>query len=181
MSDHLRETRIDGERVYDGQVVKLEVDRVRLPDGRESVREVVRHPGAVMVVPLTDDGRVVMVRQHRYCTGEALLELPAGTLEPGEEPLACAQRELVEETGYQARDWRHLASFYTTPGFTDELIHCYLASGITLGERAGGDEDELIELAMLPLSSAQTLARRGEIRDAKTMVGLLLTKVDEGR
>lgn len=179
MTEHLAETRLDGERVYDGRVVTLEVDRVALPDGGESRREVVRHPGAVMIVPLTDDGRVVMVRQFRYCVGEALLELPAGTLAPGEEPADCARRELAEETGLSAAEWRLLATFYTTPGFTDEVIHCYLARRLADGATATPDADETIETVLLPLSSAQTLARRGELRDAKTMVGLLLAPLDD--
>lgn len=175
MGDELGEVRIGGERVYDGRVVKLDVDRVRLADGLESRREVVRHPGATMVVPLLDDGRVVMVRQFRYATGETLLELPAGTLDhPGEEPLECARRELAEETGLTAREWRLLASFYTTPGFTDERIWCFLATGIASDAVARPDADERIETVMMPLSSAQALARRGEIHDAKTIVGLML-------
>lgn len=178
MSEQLRETRIDGKRIYDGRAVKLDVDQIRLPDGNETVREVVRHPGAVMIVPLTSDGRVILVRQYRYCAGQALLELPAGTLDPGEEPLACARRELHEETGYTSREWHHVTTFYTTPGFTDELIHLFFARDVEPDGEGGGIEDETIETVMMPLSSAQTLARRGEIHDAKTMVGLLLAQVD---
>ncbi len=167
------EQRIASERKYDGRVVKLDVDRVRLDDGRESVREVIRHPGAVLIVPVFDDGRVLMIRQHRYAPGCELLELPAGTLDhAGESLVDAARRELAEETGYSAREWRLLTSFYTTPGFTDELIHCFLATGLAPGATGEPDEDEQIEPVLLPLAEARAMARRGEIRDAKTMVGL---------
>ncbi|MCC7493173.1 MAG: NUDIX hydrolase [Fimbriimonadaceae bacterium] len=176
----MSESTLTSQRIYDGRVVHLDVDQVALAKGGQSVREVVRHPGAVMVVPVTADGRVVLVRQYRYAAGEALLELPAGTLDhPGEDPLACAQRELAEETGYQATQWRLLASFYTAPGFCTELIHCFLASDVTPGAVAEADADEDIELVMMPLSSAKTLARRGELRDAKTICGLLLAPFDD--
>jgi len=167
------EQRIASERKYDGRVVKLDVDRVRLDDGRESVREVIRHPGAVLIVPVFDDGRVLMIRQHRYAPGCDLLELPAGTLDhAGESLVDAARRELAEETGYSAREWRLLTSFYTTPGFTDELIHCFLATGLAEDAAGEPDADEQIEPVVLPLAEARAMARRGEIRDAKTMVGL---------
>lgn len=178
MSDHLTETRLSSETIFQGRAVRLERDRVRLPDGTESVREVVRHPGAVVIVGLLADQRVVMIRQHRYCVGEALLELPAGTLEAGEDPLDCARRELAEETGYQSDDWTAVTSFYTTPGFTDERIHCFLARDLRPGAAGEADEDERIETVLMPLSAAQTMARRGELRDAKTMVALLLCRHD---
>jgi len=178
MSDHLTETRLSSERIFTGRAVKLDVDRVRLPDGTESVREVIRHPGAVVIVGLLADQRVVMIRQHRYCVGQELLELPAGTLEAGEDPAECARRELAEETGYQSDDWTKITSFYTTPGFTDELIHCYLAKNLQPGGVGEMDEDERIETVTMPLSSAQTMARRGELHDAKTMVALLLCRHD---
>lgn len=174
----MAETQLSSRSVYDGRVVHLAVDQVRLADGSESVREVIRHPGAVVIVPLHDDGRVVLIRQFRYAAGEALLELPAGTLEPGEDPLACAQRELAEETGLAAAEWRLLSSFYSAPGFCTELLHCYLARGLTPAV-AEADADEEIETVVMPLSAAQTLARRGELRDAKTIAGLLLIHVEE--
>ena len=178
MSDHLNETQIGTERIFEGRAVKLDVDQVRLADGTETVREVVRHPGAVLIVGLLPDQRVVMVRQYRYCVGEPLLELPAGTLEPGEDPLDCARRELAEETGYQSDEWTKIATFYTTPGFTDEQIHCFVGRNLLAGGEGEADEDERIETVLMPLSSAQTLARRGELHDAKSMVGLLLCRHD---
>ncbi len=178
MSEHLTETRLSSETIFEGRAVRLEVDRVRLPDGTESVREVIRHPGAVVIVGLLADQRVVMIRQHRYCVGEALLELPAGTLEAGENPDDCARRELAEETGYQSDDWTRIATFYTTPGFTDELIHGYLARNLQPGAVGEADEDERIETVLMPLSAAQTMARRGDLHDAKTMLALLLCRHD---
>jgi ADP-ribose pyrophosphatase len=174
MSEH--EQRVSGRRVYDGAIVRLDVDNVRLPGGHETVREVIRHDGAVVVVPLTDDGNVVLVRQFRYAVGQSLLELPAGKLDvAGESALECARRELREETGLDADDWRRLTSFFTTPGFTDERIHCYLASGLrTTGEEATTDPDEIIDVQLRPLSEAVTAISTGEIQDAKTIVGILL-------
>ncbi|MBI2300224.1 MAG: NUDIX hydrolase [Armatimonadetes bacterium] len=169
-----RVERIGTRRVHDGRVLRLDVDLVRLPGGGESVREVIRHHGAVVIVPLRDDGQVVMVRQFRYAAGEELLELPAGTLGPGEEPLACAKRELAEETGHAAREWRLLASFFSSPGFCDELLHCYLAEGAAPGATGHQDEDEDCKPVLLPLAEARAMARRGELHDAKTIAGLLL-------
>ena len=175
-----REHRLEGERVYSGCIVRLDVDRVRLGSGVETIREVVRHPGASLVVPVLDDGRVVFVRQYRYAVAETLIELPAGKLDTtGEEPLACAQRELAEETGYAARTWRRLGEFYTTPGFTDEKIHCYLATGLLPAQGRSADEDECIEVVTVPMSEAIELVRRGAIRDAKTIAALLLVQMSQ--
>ncbi len=175
MSD-LREWRIDGHRAYDGRVVSVDVDRVRFADGAEAVREVVRHPGAVVIVPLLGDGRVLLERQFRYPTGTELIELPAGKLDPGEEPLACARRELAEETGHVATSWRLLASFYSAPGFCDEVMHCFLAQGLAPGGAAGPDDDERLEVLAVPFAAALALIETGEIRDAKSIAGLLLAE-----
>lgn len=169
-----REVKIAGGRVYSGRVLSLEVDRVRLPGGGEAVREVVRHPGAAVVVPVLDDGRVLLVRQFRYAAGETLLELPAGKRDGGEDPAACAARELAEETGLRAADLRYLTGFFTAPGFTDEFIHCFVARGLTPAAEAVQDADEELELLPVTLSEAHCLIANGEIRDAKTIVGLLL-------
>ncbi|MEW6364409.1 MAG: NUDIX hydrolase [Acidobacteriota bacterium] len=172
------EHRLEGERVYSGRIVRLDVDRVRLGNGVETIREVVRHPGASLVVPLLDDGRVVLVRQYRYAVAEMLLELPAGKLDAaGEEPLACAQRELAEETGYAALTWIPLGDFYTTPGFTDEKIHCFLAAGLLPAQGRSADEDESIEVVPVAMTEAVELVRRGAIRDAKTIAALLLAQL----
>ncbi len=161
-------------------MVNLRIDEVRLgPAGRTARREVVEHRGAVAVVPLTPGGRVVLVRQYRYAAGEELLEIPAGTLEPGEDPEACALRELAEETGYRATALELLASLFTSPGFCSECIHVYLAR--LGGEESGAprpDADEQLEALTLPLTEAVGLALSGRLRDAKTVAGLLLA---EGR
>ncbi|MEW6335911.1 MAG: NUDIX domain-containing protein [Acidobacteriota bacterium] len=174
MTRDLTETRIDGRRVYEGRIVAVEVDRVRLADGAETLREVVRHPGAVVVVPLRADGRVLLERQFRYPVGRVLLELPAGKLEPGEAPESCARRELAEEIGQAAAAWRPLARFFSAPGFCDEVMHCFLATGLTPVDGAEPDEDERIEVAAMPLAEAIARVESGEICDAKTVAALLL-------
>jgi len=180
-SDLPREMKIAGERLYTGRVLSLEVDRVRLAGGAEAVREVVRHPGAAVVVPMLDDGRVVLVRQFRYAAGETLLELPAGKRDGNEDPAACAARELAEETGFAAARLEYLAGFFTAPGFTDEFIHCFLASGLRPVAGPGQDADEELELRFVTLDEARRLIASGEIRDAKTIVGLLLYATRRGQ
>lgn len=168
------EERIRGRTVFRGRVLELHVDRVRRAPGHETTREVVRHPGAVAVVPVTSAGEVVLVRQFRYAVGAALLELPAGTLAPGERPLACARRELAEETGHTARRWRRLARFFSAPGFCDEVLHCYLALDARTLRAPQPEDDEAIEVVTLPLAAALALVARGVIRDSKSIIGLLL-------
>jgi len=170
----LHETRIDGRRVFEGRMISVEVDRVRFADGAEAVREVVRHPGAVVVVPLLSDGRVLLERQFRYPAGLELVELPAGKLDPGEDPLECARRELAEETGHGAASWRLLASFYSAPGFCDEVMHCFLAEGLAPGAQGHTDDDERIELLAVPWAEALAMIDSGAIRDAKSIAGVLL-------
>jgi ADP-ribose pyrophosphatase len=167
------ERRINGRRVYSGRVLSLEVDRVRLEDGTETVREVVHHHGAIVVVPLVGED-VLLVRQFRYATGGIRRELPAGTLEMGEEPVACARRELAEETGHSSASLTHLASFYSAPGYSTELVHCFLAERLEPVTGVRADEDERIEVVRLPLTTAARLIADGQIRDAKTVAGVLL-------
>jgi ADP-ribose pyrophosphatase len=175
VQDELREERVDGRMLYDGRILRLEVDRVRMPNGVETIREVVRHPGAAVVVPLLADGRVVLVRQFRYPAGRVFLEAPAGKLAwGGEDPLACARRELEEETGYRARTWRPLTAFFSAPGFTDERMHCFLATDLEQSGRSSPDHDECIQVATLPLEEAVARVRRGELDDGKTIIALLL-------
>jgi ADP-ribose pyrophosphatase len=177
MSDeHLRETKIDGETLFEGRILRLEVDRVRLADGGESRREVVRHGGAVLLVPVTEDGCVLLVRQHRYPTGEVLLEVPAGTLERGEDPVACARRELDEETGHLADELIPLGEFFSAPGFCDELLYCYVARGLRPDGRLTGDSDERLEVVVLAADEALAAIDSGEIRDCKTLASLLLAR-----
>lgn len=175
----LREETIESRRVFDGKVIRVRVDTVRLPDGGLAKREVAEHPGAVVVVPVTSDNRVIMVRQYRHATGEILLELPAGKLNPSEEPLVCAQRELEEETGYTASSWETKFSFYTSPGFCDELLYLMVARGLTRGE-AHPDAEEFLDVVSIPLDEALNMAYRGEIRDGKTLLGIMTLKMQEG-
>jgi ADP-ribose pyrophosphatase len=164
---------IESRPIYQGRIVRLRVDTVMLPDGSTTVREIVGTPGAVAIVPLTQDGEVRLVRQYRSAAGDFLLELPAGTLEPDEPPEEAAPRELAEETGDLAARWARLTGFYTVPGICDEYIHLFVATGLTPGETKR-EADEFMEVVTLPLAEALAMVDRGEIRDAKTIVGLLL-------
>ncbi len=157
--------------IYHGRVVKLDLERVTLPNGATIELEMIHHPGAAAVVPLTDTGDVVLIRQYRHAAGGYLYELPAGKLDPGESPLACAARELEEEIGYRAATLIPLVSVYTTPGFTDEMIYLVLATGLTRSSQSL-DHDEVIEVVHMPLDEAMARIREGSIRDAKTIVGL---------
>jgi len=152
-------------RVYTGRVVRLDVDTVRFPDGSTGELEVIRHPGAAAVVPCASDpvGKdptILLLKQYRYATGGVLWEVPAGTLSPGEDPAACARRELAEEAGVTARELRPLTSIWTTPGFTDEVIHLYLATGLSPGTPAR-ERDEFIEVEPQPLSRVLSRIRDG--------------------
>lgn len=172
---------IASERVYRGKLLTFRVDRVALPSGRETTREVVEHPGAVAIVPLLDDGRVALVRQYRHAVGRALLEIPAGTRDhPGESAEAAAARELEEETGYRAARLVPLATFYTAPGFATEEMHLFLATGLTRGAQ-GQMEDEDITVELVPLADVPALLARGDLADAKSLVGLLLARDGVGR
>jgi ADP-ribose pyrophosphatase len=171
--------RVATRRAYTGRVISLDVDRVRFPDGTEGDLEMVRHPGASAVVPFLsdpagDDPQVLLMRQYRYAAEDYLFEVPAGRLDPGEDPAACAHRELAEETGCRATGMHHLFTMYTTPGFTDEKIHLYMATGITMGA-ARREADEFIELKPVALSEALAMIERGEIQDAKTALAILYT------
>jgi ADP-ribose pyrophosphatase len=164
-------------RVYTGRVVRLDVDTVRFPDGSTGELEIIRHPGAAAIVPCASDPpgadpTILLIRQYRYAAGGPLWEIPAGTLDPGEEPEACARRELLEEAGVTAGRLQRLTSIWTTPGFTDEVIHLYLASGLRAGTPSR-ERDEFIEVVPQPLSLILARIRDGEVRDAKTIVAIL--------
>jgi ADP-ribose pyrophosphatase len=168
LTEHL----ITGEQVFAGKMIDVRRDTVRLPDGSRGVREYVRHPGAVVVVPLHGDGRVVLERQYRYPHGREFIELPAGKLEPGEPHLETAKRELLEETGYVAAQWTRLGVLHTTVAYSDEAIEMFLARG--LEQRAAQlDAGEFLEVLELPLAEAIEMVRDGRISDAKTVAGLL--------
>lgn len=165
----LKETRLDGRTIFKGRILRLEVDEVALPNGEEAIREVVRHPGGVCVLPLHEDGSVELVEQFRYPYDDVILELPAGKLDPGEDPLAAAQRELSEETGLTAARWTDLGLFYPSTGFTDEVLHLYLAETLSQGD-THPDEDEFLERLRLPLDELLERIMSGSIPDGKTQV-----------
>jgi ADP-ribose pyrophosphatase len=157
--------------IYTGKVVTLNVDTVQLPNGVTIDLETIRHPGAAAVVPIKDDGTVVLIRQFRHAAGGFIYEIPAGKLSPGEDPLHCAARELEEEVGYRASSFELLSSIFTAPGFADEVIHVYKATGLTKG-RQQLDRDEVLEIVEMPLEQAIKGIQDGTIRDGKTIVGL---------
>ncbi|HIE08396.1 MAG TPA: NUDIX hydrolase [Armatimonadetes bacterium] len=168
----MEERKVRSERVFCGRLIKVRRDTVLLPDGKEAVREVVDHPGSVGVVALDEKGRVVLVEQFRYPAGEGLLEIPAGTLKPGEEPLLCAKRELAEEAGLEAEEWEEAFEAYLAPGYTTELMRFFLARRLKPA-RASPDEDEIVKPVMVRLEEAVGWVEEGRIKDAKTIAALL--------
>lgn len=167
--------RLQTERVYDGKLLHIDRDRVLLPNGRETVLEMVRHPGASAVVPFVTEEEILLVRQFRYATGGYILEAPAGTLDPGEEPRACAMREVEEEVGHRPGRLQPLGWIYTTPGFTDERIHLWTAHDLT-PSRQKLDADEVLTVVRLSFEDALAKAYAGEITDAKTLCALMLAR-----
>jgi ADP-ribose pyrophosphatase len=169
----LAEEVLSAETAYKGRLLGLKIFDVKLPTGKVARREVVEHPGAVAIVPLLGGDRVALVTQFRLAAGRELLEIPAGTLRPGEDPIECAKRELIEETGYEAGELEPLAEFFLAPGYSTELMRLYLARALrAVGQRP--DEDERIRVVEMGISDAWGLVERGLIIDAKTIVGLAL-------
>lgn len=159
--------------IYKGRVVEFNLEEARLPNGQTVELEILRHPGASAVVPLEEDGRVVMIRQYRHAAGGMIYEVPAGRLEPDETPLDCAKRELAEEVGRSAAQWEQLGRIWTTPGFTDEKIQIFIARELSSVKQAL-ERDEVIEVVERPLEEAIAMIRRGEINDGKTICALML-------
>ena len=177
MEEEKRPGLIESKRVYAGRVISLDVDTVRFPDESIGELEMIRHPGASAIVPFLSDPRgedpqVLMIRQYRYAADGYMYEIPAGRLDPGESPLDCAARELKEETGCTAEQFDHLLTMYTTPGFTDEKIHLFMATGLVAGETKH-EADEFLDLHPMRLSRALEMVEAGGIQDAKTALGLL--------
>ncbi len=172
---NLNEETIRSEEAFSGRLVKLRVDTVRLPDGREARREIVVHRGAVAAVPLMDGDRVMMVRQFRQAAGEVLLEIPAGTLDPGEDPMACMARELGEEIGYTSSKLTLMFRSYLAPGYSSEMLHTFLAEDL-VRVNSPRDADEFIEVVEIPVAEAVGKITSGEIKDAKTICGILMAQ-----
>jgi ADP-ribose pyrophosphatase len=168
------------EHIFKGNIISVQVDDVVLPDGNQSKREIVRHPGAVAVIPVTKDGKMVMVEQYRKALERSLLEIPAGKLEPGEDPARTAERELEEETGYRAGKMEYITSFYTSPGFADELIHLYYADQLEKADNPlAGDADEFVELYEITLDEALRFMEEKRIHDAKTVFAIQFLQLME--
>jgi ADP-ribose pyrophosphatase len=175
--DGASSAKLSSRRVYTGRVLNLDIDRVRFPDGSAGELEMIRHPGASAVLPFLtdprgDDPQILLIKQYRYAAERYLYEVPAGRLDPGESPIDCARRELLEETGCRAASVEPLYSFYTTPGFTDERIHSFVATGIEQGE-AVREADEFLTVETMTLTHALELIRTGAIQDAKTALTIL--------
>lgn len=168
---HLRETPLASDWILRGRFLQVKRDRVALPDGREASREYIRHPGAAVVVPLLDDGRVLLERQYRYPLGRVITEFPAGKLDPQESPLRCAMRELLEETGYTAREWAYAGVMHNAIAYSDERIEIFFARGLQAGERRL-DEGEFLDLVELSEDELDRMALDGRISDAKSLVCL---------
>jgi ADP-ribose pyrophosphatase len=166
------ETTLSSTLIHEGSFLRLYLDRVRLPDGGTATREYVRHPGAAMMLPMLDDRTVILVRQFRYPVGMHFIEIPAGKLDPGEDALAAAKRELVEECGYEAAEWRRLATIHPCIGYSDEFLALFLARRLTHVGHAPDDE-EFIEILPTPVERAFAWVREGRITEAKAVIGLM--------
>lgn len=176
MDEDLKEKFLHSENVFDGALLKVKKDTVALPNGKKATREWIEHPGAVAVVPICNDGKIALVRQYRYPVGKVMLEVPAGKLDSGEHPDECVIRELKEETGYTAQKIRKLTSIATTPGFSNEMIHLYVAENLITGKQCP-DEDEFIHVVKYTKEEIKNMIQNGKINDAKSLLALLLAGV----
>ena len=168
---HLREMRISSEDAYQGNFLKMKKDIVSLPDGKETYREYLIHPGAVAIIPILNDGRILLERQFRYPVDAAMIEIPAGKLELGEDPLLCAQRELLEETGYSATEWEYLGKIHPVISYSTEIIEIFLAKGLEQGERCL-DEGEFLDVFAATLEEMHQWIAEGKITDVKTIIAV---------
>lgn len=180
MDAHLKETRLSGDIAYDGSFLKVHRDMIKLPDGKVVSREYIKHPGAVVILPVLDNGHVLLERQFRYPNDRVFIELPAGKIDPDEDHLACAKRELLEETGYTAQQWNFVCTIHNAIAYSDEFLDIFLARGLVAGE-AQLDEGEFIETMSMPLADILEAIHTGAITDVKTMIGAFwLEKIQAG-
>lgn len=175
MPSKLNEKSLASKSIFEGKILKVAIDQVQLPNGSIAEREVVHHPGAVAILAITPDNKIILVKQFRKAVNKVITEVPAGKLEKGENPIVCAARELKEETGYSAGSIKEITKIYTSPGFADEIIHIFKAEGLIKGN-AAPDEDEFVEIVELPISEIDKLINSDEIIDAKTLVALYYLK-----
>jgi len=167
---HLKEHKVGGDVAYDGDFLKVQRDTVRLPDGKQSTREYIRHPGAVVILPLFDDGTILLERQFRYPLQQVFIEFPAGKIDPDEDPLDCAKRELLEETGYTAANWQFVCTIHNAIAYSDEHLDIYVARGLVAGERKL-DDGEFLETFNASVPEMLTWIKDGKITDVKTVIG----------
>ncbi|MDQ0197418.1 NUDIX hydrolase [Neobacillus ginsengisoli] len=176
----LEEKTLHSEEIFSGKVISLYLEDVELPNGNHSKREIIKHPGAVAILAVTDDNKIVMVEQYRKALERTIVEIPAGKLERGEKPEVCARRELEEETGYVCESLELLTSFYTSPGFADEIVHVFIAKGLTKKENSAAlDEDEFVNLEELTLAEAIQYVKDQKIYDAKTAYAVQFLQLQE--
>ncbi|WHY90413.1 NUDIX hydrolase [Neobacillus cucumis] len=177
---NLEEKTIHSEEIFSGKVVSLQIQEVELPNGKKAKREIIKHPGAVAIIAITNENKIVMVEQYRKALERTIVEIPAGKLEKGEDPALCAHRELEEETSYVCESLELLTSFYTSPGFADEIIHVYLAKGLSKKENSAAlDEDEFVNIEELTLDEAIQYMKDQKIYDAKTIYAIQYLQLQE--
>lgn len=178
MKMNLEEKTLSTKQIFEGKIISVQVDTVQLPNGEQSTRELVKHPGAVAVIPVTKNGKIIMVRQFRKALEKEIIEIPAGKLELGEAPEVTAIRELEEETGYTTKQLQYVQSFYTSPGFADEIIYLYYTDQLEpMIDEAELDEDEFVEVMEVSLDEAETFMKEEKIHDAKTVFALMFLKL----
>ncbi|WNB93648.1 NUDIX hydrolase [Bacillus sp. NEB1478] len=179
--DNLTEKTVSREQIYNGKIIDLFVEEVELPNKKIGKREIVKHPGAVAVLAVTDDGKILMVEQFRKPLEKTIVEIPAGKLEKGENPLECAKRELLEETGYSCEKIESIGSFYTSPGFADELIHLYFTDTLIHKGEQMTDEDEFVNVLEISIAEAKEMMKNQKIHDAKTVYGVLYMELNHAK